>query len=330
MVLSTVISQYQRYCLFGHEHIDGDCVWSMLALGDVLTAMGKEVSYHTTIKPSSYFDFIPAVNRISNTFDYPSGDVCLIFLDFTPYSRIKWFTAHREEYFDDHFKLVIDHHPDSRERWNCEIKDTTASSNCEWLYQLLSEDELLDKYITPAVATYLLMWLSTDTGNGLYEKDPLRCASVQLALIQRGADKKKLMTWLYRSIPYEVFPFTSMVWSRIIRDGDLLYTYYDESELADYNLEKSQADALLWLVANVQWNVVLLIIRSVWDIIKWSMRSKSWQDSLIDVSMICRALFGWGWHVHASGFTTDRNYAIDMSDQVADIVNQIKLFRSAL
>jgi len=157
MSLFSLINTYQRFCLFGHENIDGDCVGSMLALGDVLTAMGKEVSYHTPIKPSMYFDFLPTVSRISHTFDYPTGDVCLIFLDFTPYSRIGGFTKGYETYFDSHYKLVIDHHPDPRQRGNVELKDTTASSNCEWLYELLMQDEQLACLITPDVATYLLM-----------------------------------------------------------------------------------------------------------------------------------------------------------------------------
>lgn len=119
--------------------------------------MGKEVSYYTPIEPSALFGFLPDISKIKTQFEYPQDPGCIIFIDFTPYDRIGSFTKGHEEYFNQAHTLIIDHHPDARVRGSVEIKDVAASSVCEWLYDLISQDPVLFAHLDERVATYLLM-----------------------------------------------------------------------------------------------------------------------------------------------------------------------------
>jgi len=62
-----------------------------LSLGYILEKLGKKVSYFSPDQPNPCFNFLSEIEKIKTNFDYATYDL-LIFLDFSPYSRIKKFT----------------------------------------------------------------------------------------------------------------------------------------------------------------------------------------------------------------------------------------------
>jgi len=74
------LEKAQKIALFGHEHIDGDALGSILGLG-------KQVSYFTPHQPSRVFDFLQLGAKVQYQFDYGEYDL-LVFLDFNQYQRI--------------------------------------------------------------------------------------------------------------------------------------------------------------------------------------------------------------------------------------------------
>lgn len=81
------LEKAQKIALFGHEHIDGDALGSILGLGKLLEKQGKQVSYFTPHQPSRVFDFLQLGEKIQYQFDYGEYDL-LVFLDFNQYQRI--------------------------------------------------------------------------------------------------------------------------------------------------------------------------------------------------------------------------------------------------
>ncbi len=319
------ITQYEKFTLFGHEYIDGDCLWGMLWLGSILEAMGKEVSYYTPIEPSALFWFLPDISKIKTQFEYPQDPGCTVFIDFTPYDRIGSFTKGHEDYFDQAHTLIIDHHPDARVRGSVEIKDVAASSVCEWLYDLISQDPVLFAHLDERVATYLLMWVMTDTGNFTFEKDSPRTFDAALWLLRAWARKIRLVNHLYRSMKKESLDFASLVRSRIRIKGLVLSMRYTDQELEQHGLEKTDLDRILWLSSSIAGNWVVLVARSVpGDVVKWSLRSKSGLESEYNVSTICHDLFGWWGHRNASWFTLASEG--ELSDQVSHLVDMINQY----
>ena len=54
-----ILEKSQTIALIGHYHPDGDCIGSLLGLGNVLENLGKKVEYFTPSQPSRVFDFLP-------------------------------------------------------------------------------------------------------------------------------------------------------------------------------------------------------------------------------------------------------------------------------
>ena len=81
------LEKAQKIALFGHEHIDGDALGSILGLGKLLEKQGKQVSYFTPHQPSRVFDFLQLGEKVQYQFDYGEYDL-LVFLDFNQYQRI--------------------------------------------------------------------------------------------------------------------------------------------------------------------------------------------------------------------------------------------------
>jgi len=134
--------------------------------------MGKKVSYFTPYPVTKFLQFVPHREDIQSTFDYGVYDL-LVFVDFTGYGRIKAFTQNQETYFDNNTLIIIDHHlGDNPASTDLVLKDTNASSNCEWIYEHILARR--PETITPEIATYLYLGLTTDSGNFMYETDSIR------------------------------------------------------------------------------------------------------------------------------------------------------------
>jgi phosphoesterase RecJ-like protein len=95
--------------LFVHRSPDGDCLGSGLALGSILEAQGKQVSYYCPTPYGEVFTMFPKVQDFSTTFDYGEYDL-LLFLDTAAPQQISYFREGHEDYFAKQHKIVIDHH----------------------------------------------------------------------------------------------------------------------------------------------------------------------------------------------------------------------------
>jgi nanoRNase/pAp phosphatase (c-di-AMP/oligoRNAs hydrolase) len=117
--------------------------------------MGKTVSYFTPTLPSSIYDFLSGIHKISSDFDYANYDL-LVFLDFSDFGRINSFYQNNLDYFNNHKTVVIDHHiyKDIHENWTV-ISDKTSMSACELIFEYANQrrPDLFDENI----ATYLYL-----------------------------------------------------------------------------------------------------------------------------------------------------------------------------
>lgn len=278
--LKKILSKSTKVAVFGHEYIDGDALGSILAFGRVLHKLGKKVEYFTTVAPSRTFAFLKAKN-VKTEFKYGKYD-CVFFLDFTPYERIPAFTKGHEDYFDAQTRVIIDHHPVPHPKGECLMIDTTASSNCELLYEIIMKID--PKLIDEEVATYLLLGTITDTGNFTYEKDSQRTLKIAADLVKRGARKKRLVDNLMRSKSLASVQFMSVLFGRIQQQDDVLWTYFDEHEIKKYGLEKEEAEAGMGIVTTIKDVGMYVLCREVAGLVRVSLRSQG----KVDVSALAQ------------------------------------------
>jgi bifunctional oligoribonuclease and PAP phosphatase NrnA len=282
-----------QIAIFGHEHVDGDALGAMLGLGTVLESLGKEIFYFTPHAPSKIFDFLDLGDKVQTDFDYGKYDL-LIFLDFNGYPRISGFTAAHEEYFDSQEKIIIDHHqPEPLPENTLIYRDIWSISTCSIIYQLLNIWR--PKLITPQVATYLYMGISTDSGNFRYDEGEQSIQTFETVVALLKLFRKKS----YRSIQFMQQVLSRMQKRKYSFEGkeiSMIYSYYVDSELEEYEVDHDEADYALNIMQDIRYNDLVILIKKVWNFVKFSLRGRG----EIDCSALARSLGGGG-HFNAAG-----------------------------
>lgn len=294
--IQKIIDWSQKIAIFGHENPDGDAIWSMLWFWRLLEKLWKDVSYFSPDKPSKIFSFLKGFEKIKDKFDYWYYNL-IIFLDFSEYSRLWKVFKGKEKYFEENEILVLDHHQvkDVPKNWTI-FTDTEATSTCEIILEKTLD--VRESYYDKEIATYLYLWLTTDSGNFRYDNNHERILKNALDLIKLWADKKLIIDNFINNKSIGTIKFLKTLIERLVEDWDILYTHYDRDELDEYGIDNEQAWYWLTIIQEIKWPKVIMTMRKEWDILKWSLRSKD-----TNVEKIAKQ-YWWGGHIRASGFST--------------------------
>lgn len=319
-IAKKMIKDAKKIALFGHMNPDGDCIGSMLGLWKLLEKQKKRVSYFVPNKPSKIFDFIKDIKRLKSNFDYKKYDL-LIFVDFTGIDRMGIVSQANPSYFDTIPRIVFDHHIPNGIETGILIKDTKSISTCEILFEQTHKwwPDLYDKDI----ATYLYLGITSDSGNFLFGEDHIRIFSNVIKLLKLWADKDFVVNNLIRKKSLNAMRFLQLLIQRIKQTDNILYTYYDEEELKEYNIDQEEAAYGLHIIQNIDGPEISLLISKRGDMIKWSLRAKKTQNKshkTIDCNSIAKSLWG-GWHKLAAGFGLPTKGKFE--EQIQEIVNYI-------
>jgi len=325
--IKSAFEKSDKIALFWHEVIDWDALWAILGLWKLLEKQWKNISYFTPNKPSHVFDYLNYWDCLKYDFDYWKYDL-LVFLDFNQYSRISAFTAWHEDYFDPCQKIIIDHHKPEEEPINTLIyRDPSSISTCSLLYEITKYwwKELFDEEI----ATCFYTGLSTDSWNFRFDEgqQSVRTFRVAADLLELWAKKKEVIDEVFRSKSYRSVQFMQLVlWrmqkfhiqvpedSRIL---SVIYSYYDDSELEEYNIDHDEADYWLHIMQDIRNNDLVLFIKKVDNFIKISLRGR-WD---IDCSLLANLFWG-GWHHNASWIKMQSCWYLEKDIQ--DFLNAIQ------
>jgi bifunctional oligoribonuclease and PAP phosphatase NrnA len=315
IIAKHMIENAKKIALFGHMSPDGDCIWAMLGLGKLLEKQKKQVRYFVPNKPSKIFDFIKNIQRLKSNFDYKNYEL-LIFVDFTWINRIGIISQAKPSYFEKKPIVIFDHHLGDGLDHGIAIKDVTSISTCEILFEQTHKrrPDLYDKDI----ATYFYLGITSDSGNFLFEEDHIRTFSNVVKLLKLGADKDLIVNNLFRKKSFNVIKFLQLLLNRMQQKKELLYTYYDESELKKYAIDQEEAAYGLHIIQNIDGPEIVLFIRKIGDVIKVSLRAKKLTG--IDCNAIAKALW-WGGHKLAAWFSVPAKG--NFEKQIGDIVNYI-------
>jgi len=298
-------------------YVDGDAVWSMLAMRQILTDMGKDVECYTTDTPSVQFDRVHDIDQIHTALDYTRRFDLLIFVDFTEYTRIERLTLWYEDWFDSHHKIIIDHHEvQALQPLTTALIDPIISSTCELLYEIWTQIDA--SVITPIVATHLYLWLTTDTGNYLHDGNSTQTLQRWLNLVKLLADKHLVQDQMLSSYPLWSLQFLSLFLSRLKTESDIYYSRYGEADLTVCLIDKTQAEIATIMIQSIAHSDIAIIFKLSDDLIRFSLRSK-----YTPIDHIARH-YGGGGHQHASwGGKVERQIWVDIETQLSQIVTEI-------
>lgn len=308
------IENSQKIAIFCHENADWDAIWCLLWLWTLLENMGKNITFVSPDKPSRIFGFLPWFRKIQSEFDYGKYDL-LIMVDCSEYKRLWKISEWKEDYFNQNDIVVFDHHElKQNPSHRLIMDDPSATSCCEVILENTKWPR--NQYFTNEIATYLYLWLTTDSGNFRFDENPERIYTNALTLIKLWANKKLIMNNLVNSKSVETIMFLRHILQRLTIDWDIAYTYYDIVELDEYGIDNEQAWYWLTIIQELQWPKVIMTIRKVWDTVKCSLRSK-----ITDVHKIAESYWG-GWHIHASWFSAKIQW--DFENTIKTIITKIK------
>jgi phosphoesterase RecJ-like protein len=291
-----------RFLLTTHENPDGDALGSLLAVHQILDALGKDSIMFLAAKefplPVEY-RFLP----LEEVFHEPPADIAnrvVIFLDCGNIDRMPV-----DFLKSDGIKVInVDHHHDNTRFGTINLVDVEASCTAEIIFELAG---LLGVELTPEIANALYVGLVTDTGKFMYENTDARAHRMAAALVDAGVDVNDTFRRLYEHVPLEKLKLVARALEKIeLLDGGALAVTYISGE--DYRVtggSEELTEGIIDHLRTLDGTAVAAVVRDQAETgraaRKVSLRST---DGGVDVSAIARK-HGGGGHRRAAGFGTD-------------------------
>jgi phosphoesterase RecJ-like protein len=308
-----------RLIVVPHENVDGDALGSLIAMQEILTALGKECvmfidSSEFPLPPE--YRFMPLPGLVST----PPDDLderTIVFLDCgnlerNPAEALRRPGAHI---------LNIDHHHDNTQFGTVNLVVPEASCTAEIVWDLM---RALGVRPTITIAEALYIGLITDTGRFMYENTGPRAHVMAADLIEAGVEPDEIYRRVYEGVPYGKLALLARGLANVKRfdDGTLTVTSLSAQDFSDSGAEENYSEGVIDHLRAVQGTAVAALVRDrISDqdggeaLRKVSLRAS---DDRVDVSQIARAQGGGG-HRQAAGFTT----SLQLDELVAFLRNEV-------
>jgi phosphoesterase RecJ-like protein len=291
----------ERLVVVTHENPDGDALGSLIAMQEILTALGKDSAMFIDASefPLPYeYRFFPLPGLVNS----PPEDLdqrTIVFLDCGNLERNPATAFQRP---GAHI-LNIDHHHDNTRFGTVDLVDPDASCTAEIVWDLMHGLGLTP---TLNIAEALYVGLITDTGRFMYQNTTSRAHVMAAELIDAGVDVRQIYRRVYEEVPYGKLALLARGLAKVERydGGRLTVTALSAGDFQESGAEESYSEGVVDHLRALQGTAVAALVRDrlgdVDGMRKVSLRSN---DDRVDVSAIARAMGGGG-HRQAAGFST--------------------------
>jgi bifunctional oligoribonuclease and PAP phosphatase NrnA len=288
------IGEHSRFIVVGHKEPDGDCVASEIAVGELLSALGKTAALYSA-GPFDRPEIVSYAGRFSSSIAHEkSDDTAVIIVDCSTPDRTGALSAALEGYPT----LVIDHHSAGETFGEARYVNSSAPSTTMLVFQLFE-----DMGLTPSTETakLLLFGLCTDTGffRHLGQNGVETFAAVS-RLTRLGTSTSEVYMMVYGMRELASRKLLAEMISRVeSRWGDrLLLTWQTIADRERLGVTQRGEDDLYRLLQTIKGNVVVALIKEERPgTFSVGLRS----NTTVDVGAVA-ASFGGGGHKQASGF----------------------------
>jgi phosphoesterase RecJ-like protein len=292
-----------KFIVVTHENPDGDALGSLMAMGDILLALGKDcikfIDARELPLPPEY-RWLP----LEGVQTEPPDDLAertVVFLDCGNLDRNP-----AEAFKRPGMHIVnIDHHHDNTRFGTVNLIDPEASCTAEIVWDLMGE---LGVAPSRAIAEALYVGLITDTGRFMYENTTPRAHVMAADLIAAGVEPQLVYRNVYEEMPFGKLVLLARALAKVERhDGGLLtLTELSADDFAAAGAEESYSEGIIDHLRAVEGTAVAALVRDRGPDDdgpgerKVSLRAN---DARVDVSRIARSQGGGG-HRQAAGFST--------------------------
>ncbi|MBW1792030.1 MAG: bifunctional oligoribonuclease/PAP phosphatase NrnA [Deltaproteobacteria bacterium] len=174
------LQEAERILIVAHAYPDSDAFGSQLALGNILSSMGKEVVLYGEEPASHILDFLPGCEKLSTELPAIDAFDCIVALDCGDAGRLG---KNKEHLLQIQPVLVIDHHSGHKVFGDVSWVEDFRSSTGEMVYEL---SLILEADLAYDTAYCLYAAIVSDTGSFKYSSTSARCLEIASNLVALG------------------------------------------------------------------------------------------------------------------------------------------------
>jgi bifunctional oligoribonuclease and PAP phosphatase NrnA len=290
-----LIDQSQNILLTMHERMDGDDGGALLAMGEQLEKMGKNVTYAVKKGVPPALSFLPGAEKIVDDIDNKNFDLLITF------GCSELARCGSEQILNLKSKILnFDHHPDNTGFGHVNAVDAKKSSVAELVYDFFNFN---DWPITKNIATCLLTGIITDTGGFMHPNTQSSTLKAAGLLLRKGAQAHKIIRQTYKSKSPQILSAWGLALENSYYDkkNKIIYSVMTEKDLAKFtSLPQAAFEGFVETLNTMPEAKFAMFLRQDGGVIKGSLRSDTFKN--IDVSKIAH-IFGGGGHKLAAGFS---------------------------
>lgn len=309
------LKEEQTFYLISHMLPDGDSIGSLLALGEGLRNMGKEVKMFTPGHIPRKYMFLEGSSQVLHEAVFEDPSVTIIVLDSSDIDRLGIF---KEFVLKSSQIINIDHHITNQRFGTLNLVDSNASATGEIIYHILVKLQLK---LTAGIAEALYVAISTDTGSFKYDNTTAETHRVVANLLEQGLSPGNLS-----QIIFDERPLTFYI---LLKEALSTLELYEDRRIALMTLSNDlrkrsgattdDLDGIVNYTRNIEGiELGILFYADGSDEIKVGFRSRK-----IDVSLLAGRLNGGG-HARAAGCRLKGDFEAIKTKVLNESLNMIK------
>lgn len=221
--IAAQIDRAHRILILTHINPDGDAIGSLLGMWHALRLLGKDSLPLASSPLPVYAKWLPGADQIKvyeQGMAFPDVDL-VIMVDTATLMRVG-------RIYDEHAQAllslpiaIVDHHVTNDGAGTVNLITPEAASTCELLYDLF---RAMGITIAPAMATCLLMGVTTDTQSFQTSATTAESLRVAADLLELGADQKRIVHEVYYALPASSAALIAQAMIDMRRDGPIAWT----------------------------------------------------------------------------------------------------------
>ncbi|NJB37636.1 DHH family phosphoesterase [Croceivirga sp. JEA036] len=329
--LKALLAKAKNIVIVPHKNPDGDAIGSTLGLQRFLASQGHDAQVIVPNDFPKFLKWIPGSKDIL-IYEYQQAhckslieNADLIFtLDFNHFSR----TGQQMEALLTNAKakfVMIDHHQQPADYAEITYSDTSMSSTCEMVYNVVEAFDAVT-LISPEMATSLYTGILTDTGSFKYRSTTSRTHRVIASLLDQGAEGTTINQNIFdNNSPSRLHLLgTALNNLVILQEYRTAFITMTQEELDKHNYTKGDTEGFVNYGLTLEGIIfaVIFIENKEEGIIKISFRSVG--D--FSVNQFARKHFNGGGHDNAAGGRSDDS----MEATVTKFKKLLEAYKTAL
>lgn len=320
--VTQLINQANSIVVIQAENPDGDSLGSSLALEEILSDLGKEVSLYAPVEIPKYLRYIPGWDRVENTFN-TSVDLAIIVDTSADILLSKVLEAPDVRHFlETKPVVIIDHHmtePTLSFSFSALIEQAAATS--EVIYRLASANSW---HINSQAAEHLLAAVLSDSLGLSTESVSSETLRVAAALVDLGAAPAAIESrrkQFMKKSP-EILEYKGQLIGRIeyLLGGNLAIVHIPWDDIQKYSDQYNPSVLVLDEMLYVEGVNVAVAIKTYPDgKITGKIRTN------LPIAESIAGFFGGGGHKYAAGFRAYEEYDTIVAELVTAVDKSLKV-----